>query len=74
MIRKIVAVACLVLPLAAFAAEEKRPTPQQKPAADARAAQREKMKTCNKDAAAKNLKGDERKKFMSDCLKKKPAA
>ena len=34
-------------------------------------AQQEKMKTCNADATAKALKGDERKAFMSDCLKKK---
>ena len=34
-------------------------------------AQQEKMKTCNADATAKTLKGDERKAFMSDCLKKK---
>jgi psiF repeat len=31
--------------------------------------QQEKMTACNKDATAKNLKGDERKAFMSDCLK-----
>lgn len=37
-------------------------------------AQQEKMKTCNADATAKALKGDERKAFMSDCLKAKPAA
>jgi hypothetical protein len=30
--------------------------------------QQEKMKVCNKDAAGK--KGDERKAFMSECLKK----
>ena len=29
------------------------------------------MKTCNADAKAKALKGEERKKFMSDCLKAK---
>ena len=34
-------------------------------------AQQEKMTTCNADATAKALKGDERKAFMSDCLKKK---
>lgn len=33
--------------------------------------QQEKMKTCNADATTKALKGDERKAFMSDCLKKK---
>jgi len=26
------------------------------------------MTTCNKDAKAKNLAGDERKKFMKECL------
>jgi hypothetical protein len=31
--------------------------------------QGEKMKTCNQDASAKNLHGDERKAFMSQCLK-----
>ncbi|MDR0279406.1 MAG: PsiF family protein [Paucimonas sp.] len=35
--------------------------------------QQEKMKTCNADATAKELKGDERKAFMSTCLKAKPA-
>ncbi len=37
-------------------------------------AQQEKMKPCNADATAKALKGDERKAFMSTCLKAKPAA
>jgi hypothetical protein len=32
------------------------------------ATQQNKMKTCNADAAGK--KGDERKAFMSECLKK----
>ena len=31
-------------------------------------AQQEKMKTCNADAAAKHLAGDERKAFMKTCL------
>ena len=30
--------------------------------------QQNKMKACNKEAGEKLLKGDERKKFMSDCL------
>jgi hypothetical protein len=30
--------------------------------------QQEKMKACNKEAADKQLKGDERKTFMSSCL------
>ncbi|WP_159566079.1 PsiF family protein [Budvicia diplopodorum] len=41
---------------------------------EAQTAQREKMTTCNKEAADKSLKGDERKAFMSNCLKAKPAA
>jgi hypothetical protein len=34
-----------------------------------RAAQQEKMKSCNADAKTKGLKGAERKTFMSTCLK-----
>ena len=37
-------------------------------------AQQNKMITCNADASAKALKGDERKAFMSNCLKATPAA
>jgi hypothetical protein len=33
-------------------------------------AQQQKMKDCNADPQAKTLKGDERKAFMSTCLKK----
>jgi hypothetical protein len=54
--------ACLALPLTGFAAEEKKLTPQQ-----------EKMATCNKEASAKNLKGEDRDKFMSTCLSAKAA-
>lgn len=42
--------------------QKKEPTAKQK-------AQQEKMKACAKDAGAKNLKGDDRKKFMSTCMK-----
>lgn len=44
---------------------------KENPAAETKAggtSQQEKMKTCNKEATGK--KGDERKKFMSACLKK----
>jgi psiF repeat len=41
-----------------------------KPAADP-PAQQNRMKTCNAEAKAKSLKGDERKAFMSQCLKSK---
>lgn len=37
-------------------------------------AQQNKMTTCNADASAKLLKGDERKAFMSTCLKATPPA
>ena len=50
----------------AFAADKKEPSPAQ-------LAQQEKMKTCNADAKTKELKGDERKAFMSECLGSKPA-
>lgn len=38
----------------------------------AKTAQQTKMGTCNADAKAKALKGDERKAFMKDCLSAKP--
>lgn len=58
MIKNVLLAACLALPLIAHAADEKKKvTPQQ-----------EKMAACNKEAGEKNLKGDERKKFMSACL------
>lgn len=60
MIASRIAVVCFA---SLFAASAFAATPQQ-----------EKMKTCNQEASAKALKGDERKKFMSDCLKKAPPA
>ncbi len=58
MIRNVLFAACLALPLLAHAADDpKKLTPQQA-----------KMAACNKEAGEKNLKGDERKKFMSECL------
>ena len=42
--------------------EKKAPSPAQK-------AQQEKMKSCSAEAKTNALKGDERKKFMSECLK-----
>ena len=45
-------------------------------AADAKAptAQQGKMKMCNADAKTKDLKGDERKSFMKECLSAKAEA
>ncbi|WP_416422192.1 PsiF family protein [Pseudomonas sp. App30] len=37
-------------------------------------AQQNKMTTCNADATTKGLKGDERKTYMSTCLKAAPVA
>lgn len=37
-------------------------------AQDKMTSQQSKMATCNKAAATKELKGDARKKFMSECL------
>ena len=56
MLKPLMIAACLALPFAAVA-QDKKMTPQQ-----------ERMASCNKDAGAKNLKGDERKQFMSECL------
>ena len=59
---------------AAPAAADKKPAAEKK--AEAKKApsekqlkQQETMKSCNKEAGEKKLKGDERKKFMSGCLK-----
>lgn len=43
-------------------------------AAHAETAQQDKMKECSATASERALKGDERKAFMSDCLKAKPAS
>ncbi len=52
----------------AFAADQEKKAPS-----PAQLAQQEKMKTCNAEAGKKELKGDERKKFMSECLGSKEA-
>jgi len=41
------------------------------PALAQNTAQQDRMKACNADAAKKELKGDERKAFMKDCLSAK---
>jgi hypothetical protein len=65
---KILCLAAFGLSLAAGAAQAA--SDDAKPS-EARVAQQARMKTCNADAKAKSLKGDERKAFMGDCLKKK---
>ena len=66
MLRQLAVAACLTLPLAANAADEKKPP----------TAQQQRMADCNKEAAAKKLDGDARKTFMSQCLSggSKPSA
>jgi hypothetical protein len=60
-------------PAAAPAAAAPAPAPAAAaaaaPATDKKTSQKEKMKSCNADAKTKNLKGDDRKAFMSSCLK-----
>jgi hypothetical protein len=48
-------------------AEAARKAPAEK--APVHQSQQEKMKTCNVEAGKKNLHGDERRAFMSSCLK-----
>ncbi len=43
--------------------------PDTRSIADAAATQQDKMKFCNADAKTRSLQGDERKKFISACLK-----
>ena len=52
-------------------AEAKKETAKKEPSA-AQKKQQERMKECNMQADDKKLKGDDRKKYMSSCLK--PAA
>jgi hypothetical protein len=59
----VVALGLAMVAGSAYAADAKAPTAQQG-----------KMKTCNADAKTKELKGDERKAFMKECLSAKPAA
>lgn len=51
----------VALAVPAMAQDAKQPSAAQ-------AAQQQKMKDCNAQATTKNLKGDERKTFMSQCL------
>lgn len=57
MFKPILIAALLAVPLCASSQEEKAKMPQQ-----------EKMSACSKEATNKSLKGDDRKKFMSQCL------
>ena len=66
------AIAALLSITAATAAEVVRPVPQKAEAKEAEkqpTEQQNRMKSCNAEAAKKELKGDERKAFMSSCLR-----
>ena len=54
-----------LLALPALAEDKKEPAKE-------KTAQQTKMGDCNAEAKTKELKGDERKKFMSNCLSNKP--
>jgi hypothetical protein len=65
MIRTLASSLALALMLAGPAlAQDKQQEPSKK-----QAAQQQRMKSCNAQASKKDLKGDERQAFMSDCLK-----
>ncbi len=79
--RKLIAVICFTLATSPLALAQDKTTDAGKkagPVAEKSAkkepsakqkAQQEKMKACSKEASGKKLKGDERKKFMSGCMK-----
>jgi hypothetical protein len=66
------AIAALLTLNAAMAAEVERPVPHKPEAKESEkhpTEQQNRMKSCNAEAAKKELKGDERKAFMSSCLR-----
>lgn len=65
----IVLTALMLSATGVVAAEQTKKAPS-----PAQLAQQEKMKNCNAEAGKKALKGDERKKFMSECLSSKAKA
>ena len=66
--RKLALAWCLMFACAPFAAAQDKKEVKKEPTA-AQKAQQERMKDCNEQAGTKKLEGDERKKFMSACLK-----
>jgi hypothetical protein len=66
--RKLAVAICLMFACSPFAlAQDKKDAKKEPTAAQKR--QQERMKDCNEQASAKKMEGDERKKFMSTCLK-----
>lgn len=78
--KQLITAICLMFALSPFALaqdkgkmDDKKAAPAEKmkkePSAKQKA-QQDKMKSCAKSASDQKLKGDERKKFMSGCMKK----
>jgi hypothetical protein len=66
--RKLVLAVCLAVASTPFAvAQEKKEAKKEATAAQKK--QQARMRDCNEQAGAKKLEGDERKSFMSQCLK-----
>lgn len=67
--KKLAAALCLMIAFSPLAfAQDKKDAKKAPTAAQKR--QQERLKLCNKQATAKKMKGGERKKFMSNCLKR----
>ena len=66
--RKLALAVCLMFACAPFAVAQDKKDMKKEPSA-AQKRQQERMKDCNEQAGTKKLEGDERKKFMSSCLK-----
>jgi hypothetical protein len=72
--KKLISLMTLGLALSVGGAYGQAAAPAAAASAPAMSKQQNKMIDCNKDAKDKNLKGDERKGFMSSCLKEKSVA
>src|SRR5918999_1160979 len=66
--RKIALAVCLMFACSPFALAQDKKDAKKEPSA-AQKKQQERMKDCNEQAGAKKLEGEERKKYMSACLK-----
>jgi hypothetical protein len=66
--RKLALAVCLALACAPFAVAQDKKEAKKEPTA-AQKKQQARMKDCNEQAGTKKLEGEERKKFMSACLK-----
>ena len=66
--KAILAVLCTLSLLATPVLAQEKKAEKKAPSA-AQKEQQERMRQCNREAGDKGLKGDERKRFMSSCLK-----